>query len=524
MTLPDSLFAALRRSAAETPDTEFLRVSGQVFTYREALDRVEATARGLRALGVEPGDRVGIMAGNCPEAVWAWLGANAARAIDVPFNAEVRGRLLDYLVKDAAPRVLIGSPDHLAAVAATSDYDPEVVVPIGERGPDGARPRSRQVPFGELLELGRSSGGDLEPPGPNEIATIMYTSGTTGPSKGVMLPQRYYPGQAGHGDNLFGFRPDDVYYLVQPLFHIDARSYVSACLCFGGVVALGERFSVRDFWNEVREHGATIFGTIGTMLWLLYKQQPRPDDADLPARIAVCSSTPREIMLDFEKRFGIKIVESYGMTECLLITAVPPEETRLGSIGKPVAEIEVRVVDDHDVQVSAGEVGELVYRPCDHFSMMQGYWNKPEETVEAWRNLWFHTGDLVRQDEEGWIEYIGRKKDSIRRRGENVSAWEVEQAAAAHPDVLEVAAIGVPSEVGEEDVAVLVVVAPGADLEPGDLVEFLGEDLPRFAVPRYVEFVDRLPKTPSERIEKRKVRERGITAAAWDANVALGRR
>lgn len=524
MALPDSLFEALRRAAAETPDTEFLRVAGQVFTYQEALERVEATARGLRALGVEAGDRVGIMAGNCPEAVWAWLGANAARAIDVPFNAEVRGRLLDYLVTDAAPRVLIGTPDYLATVAETSSYDPEIVVPIGDSGSTAFSLRSRHVSFDDLLETGRSAGGELELPGPQEIATIMYTSGTTGPSKGVMLPQRYYPGQAAHGDNLFGFRPDDVYYLVQPLFHIDARSYVSASLCFGGVVALGKRFSVRDFWTEVREHGATIFGTIGTMLWLLYKQDPRPDDADLPARIAVCSSTPREILLDFEKRFGIKIVESYGMTECLLITAVPPDETKLGSIGKPLAEIEVRVVDDHDATVAPGETGELVYRPRDHFSMMQGYWHKPEETVEAWRNLWFHTGDLVRQDEAGWIEYIGRKKDSIRRRGENVSAWEVEQAAAAHPDVLEVAAIGVPSEVGEEDVAVLVVTAPGMNLEPQELVEFLGKDLPRFAVPRYVEFVDSLPKTPSERIEKRKVRERGITAAAWDANVALGRR
>ncbi|GAB3680982.1 AMP-binding protein [Saccharopolyspora tripterygii] len=524
MAIPDSLFAALRRSAYETPDTEFLRVSGEVFTYAEALERVEATARGFRALGVEPGDRVGVMAGNCPEAVWAWLGANAARTIDVPFNAEVRGRLLDYLVTDAAPRVLIGTPDYLDAVAEASAYDPEIVVSVGESSPTAYSQRSREVPFDELLEIGRAAGGELELPSPQEIATIMYTSGTTGPSKGVMLPQRYYPAQAGHADNLFGFGPEEVYYLVQPLFHIDARSYVSACLCLGGVVALGTRFSVRDFWNEVREHGATVFSTIGTMLWLLYKQDPRPEDADLPARIAVCSSTPREIMLDFEKRFGIKIVESYGMTECLLIAAVPPDRTRLGSIGMPIAEIEARVVDDYDAPVGPGEAGELVYRPRDHFSMMQGYWHKPEETVEAWRNLWFHTGDLVRQDEEGWIEYIGRKKDSIRRRGENVSAWEVEQAVAAHPGVLEVAAIGVPSEVGEEDVAVLVVTAPGADLAPAALVEFLDKGLPRFAVPRFVEFVESLPKTPSERIEKRKVRERGITAAAWDANVALGRR
>ncbi|MFF8605653.1 AMP-binding protein [Streptomyces sp. NPDC015346] len=525
MSIPNSLYEALRRSAERSPDSEFLRVAGQTFTYREVLDRVEATARGLRSLGVEPGDRVGVMCENRPEAVWAWLGANAARAVDVPFNAEVRGRLLDYLVSDASPRVLIGTADYLDILAQTITYDPEVVVTIGcgaELRPFGDR--ARHISFEELLADGSAAGGELPLPRPSEIATIMYTSGTTGPSKGVMLPQRYYPANANHAHHLLKLRSDDVYYLVQPLFHIDARSYVSAGLCFGGVVALGSRFSVRSFWDEVRQHGATVFGTVGTMLWLLHKQPPRPDDADIPARIAICSSTPGDVLLDFEKRFGVKIVEAYGMTECLLITAVPCDETKPGTIGKPLPEMEVRVVDEDDAEVAAGETGELVFRPRDEYAMMQGYWIKPEETVEAWRNLWFHTGDLVRQDGEGWIEYIGRKKDSIRRRGENVSAWEVEQVVVAHPDVLEAAAIGVPSEVGEEDVAVLVVVAAGSDLDPRELLAFLEKDLPRFAVPRYVEVVDSLPKTPSERIEKRRVRERGITASAWDANVELGRR
>jgi crotonobetaine/carnitine-CoA ligase len=174
--------------------------------------------------------------------------------------------------------------------------------------------------------------------------------------------------------------------------------------------------------------------------------------------------------------------------------------------------------------MARGQIGELVYRPKEQFAITQGYWNKPEATVDAWRNLWFHTGDLVREHPDGMFEYIGRKKDSIRRRGENVSAWEVEQACVNHPSVLDVAAIGVPSEVGEEDVAVIVVPIPGSMLDPADLIEFVSQDLPRFAVPRYVEIVDGLPKGPSERVEKGKVRERGITAAAWDAQVALGRR
>jgi crotonobetaine/carnitine-CoA ligase len=377
-----------------------------------------------------------------------------------------------------------------------------------------------------LVDLGRSTGGDLATPGPGETATIMYTSGTTGPSKGVMLPQKYYPSQAARITESYPLSADDVIYCVQPLFHIDARGFLSTVIALRATAILGQRFSASRFWDELREHGATAFGTIGTMLWLLFKQSPQPDDRDVPARLAMCSSTPAEIWRDFEERFDVTIVEGYGMTECLLLTCstADGQQTSPGRIGRPAPGIEIRLVDGDDAPVPVGEPGELVYRPHDEFAMMQGYWNKPEATVETWRNLWFHTGDLVREHPDGSLEYIGRKKDSIRRRGENVSAWEVETVVLAHPGVLEAAAIGVASEVGEEDVAVLVVTVPGTTLDPVELVEFVGNDLPRFAVPRYVEIVESLPKTPSERIEKGKVRERGITAAAWDANVALGRR
>lgn len=522
MTVHDSLLALLRAQVAERPDKEFLRISDQSFTFRSALVNVEATARGLRQLGVKPGDRVGVMCDNRPEAVWSWLGTNAAQAIDVPFNAEARGRLLDYFVHDAGPRVLIGTEDYLKILADAITDTPEFVVCIGECSSRPFGDSARQLGFDELVAI---DGDDpLPAPGASGTATIMYTSGTTGPSKGVMLPQRYYPVHADESHRVMRLREDDVVYCAQPLFHIDARAFLSGSLHTGATIALGRRFSVTRFWDEVRAHQATVFATIGTMLWLLYKQPARPDDAEQPARLAICSSTPREILRDFEARFGVKIIEAYGMTECVLITTAA-EDTIPGRIGRPVPGLSARVVDEHDAPVPPGELGELVYRPLTHFGMMQGYWAKPNETLAAWRNLWFHTGDLVREHPDGMLEYIGRKKDSIRRRGENVSSWEVEQALAAHPQVLEVAAIGVPSEVGEEDVAILVVPRPGGDpIDPGELVEFAAKDLPRFAVPRYVEFVENLPKTPSERIEKGKVRERGITSAAWDANVALGRR
>jgi crotonobetaine/carnitine-CoA ligase len=520
----NSTYATLRRAAAERPDHEFLRMRGHSFDYQTALRHVETAARGFLALGLEAGDRVGIMSGNAPEVVWSWFGANAVEVIDVPFNAEARGQLLAYFVRDAQPRVLVGTEDFLQILADTIDVDPEVVVCIG---PSSAQPfgnRARQISFDELMALGAASAVELREPRPGATATIMYTSGTTGPSKGVMLPQRYYPAQASHVNRLIKLTAEEVSYCVQPLYHIDARSYLGAVMKVGATTVLGSRFRVSTFWDEVREEGITTFGTIGTMLWMLYKQPPSPRDKDIPARLAVCSSTPGEILREFEERFGLQLIEAYGMTECLVISCTTKEETVPGRIGKPLDELEVQIVDDVDAEVATGEVGELVFRTKDHFSMMQGYWNKPEATVEAWRNLWFHTGDLARQHPDGYLEYIGRKKDSIRRRGENISAWEVEQAVSAHPGVLEVAAIGVPSEVGEEDVAILVVPKDGSDVSAADLVEFVAADLPRFAVPRYVEFVESFPKTPSERIEKGKVRARGITSAAWDANAALGRR
>jgi crotonobetaine/carnitine-CoA ligase len=234
----------------------------------------------------------------------------------------------------------------------------------------------------------------------------------------------------------------------------------------------------------------------------------------------MCSSTPADILRDFETRFDITISEGYGMTESVLITGSPPGGTLPGRVGQPIPGLAVRLVDENDVPVEPGAVGELVYRPDGPYEMMQGYWRKPEATVEVWRNLWFHSGDLLREHSDGYLEYVGRKKDAIRRRGENISAWEVEEAVVTHPDVLEAAAIGVPSEVGEEDVAVLIVTKPNTPLDPSRLLEFVADDLPRFAVPRYVELVESLPKTPSERIDKGKVRERGITDAAWDADAS----
>jgi crotonobetaine/carnitine-CoA ligase len=233
---------------------------------------------------------------------------------------------------------------------------------------------------------------------------------------------------------------------------------------------------------------------------------------------------PAELHRDFERRFGLTVSESWGMTECAYGTRLRNGISTPGRVGYESEWLSLIVVDDNDNEVPDGVTGEICFRSKIPFVMFKGYWRKDEETVASFRNLWFHTGDLARRDADGQFEFVGRKKDSIRRRGENISAWEVEQAACRHPDVLEAAAIGVPSELGEEDVAIFCVPVPGQTVQPEVLIEFMERDLQRFAVPRYVEFVDELPKTPSERIKKGELKERGISDTAWDANVALGRR
>lgn len=510
-----TVYSMLRAQAEQSPDTPALLVGGRDYSRAELFTAVRSVAAGLRALGLDRGDRVVLIADNRFENAASWLGSNAAGLIDVPINSEARGAHLRYLIQDSAPRVLIGQPNYLRQLAPLLPTPPERVVVID---PDDEPPFGPDVPhlsFTELVELGRD--GVVEPPRNDEHATMIYTSGTTGPSKGVLLPQAYYLTWAQRGAEVMGMRPGQTVYTPEPLFHSDARSYFVGALLAGGRVALGQRFSVRTFWDEVRAADASYFAYLGTMLSLLYAAPERPDDHDNPAVIGCGGAAPAAIHVDFENRFGVRLLEMYGMTEALCITTNFLDDSRVGSVGKPVPELETQLVDADDLPVPTGEIGELVLRPRNPNTMMAGYWNKPEATLAAWRNLWFHTGDRMRADEDGFLYYIGRLKDSIRRRGENVSAWEVELAMGRHPDVLEAAAIGVPSDLGEEDVAALVVPREGHAIDPADLHGFLRGDLPRFAVPRYIEVVDELPKTPTERVNKDLVRARGLSDRAWDA-------
>jgi crotonobetaine/carnitine-CoA ligase len=512
----DTVYSVLCEQAQLEPESPVVLIDGRDHSRRELYDVVRSFAAGLVSLGLEPGDRAVILLDNRFEAVTTWLGVNAAGMIDVPINNEAKGAFLRYLVEDCAPRVLIGQPEHLRRVTAEMQEPPGLAIVVDGVAEDA--PCGRDVPhytYDAVLALGRDR--EIDPPRHNELATMIYTSGTTGPSKGVLLPQAYHVAWARRGLAAMGMKAGETVFTPEPLFHIDARSYVVGALLSGGRVAIGRRFSVTSFWDEVRASHARYFAYLGTMLSLLFSAEPRDTDAENPAVIGLGGAAPAAIHEAFEERFGVTLLEMYGMTEAVCMTQNTLEARRVGSIGKPVPEIEARLVDADDHVVPLGETGELVVRPTRPSILMAGYWAKPGATVAAWRNLWFHTGDLMRADADGFLYYIGRLKDSIRRRGENVSAWEVETAACRHEDVLAAAAIGVPSELGEEDVAALVVAREGHTVDPEDLHRFLGNDLPRFAVPRYIEVVESLPTTPTERVNKDLVRARGLSKQAWDA-------
>jgi crotonobetaine/carnitine-CoA ligase len=320
----------------------------------------------------------------------------------------------------------------------------------------------------------------------------------------------------------FGFSESDVFYCPFPLFHIDgAVLTIGPALVLGTIAAIGERFSVSGFWPEVRRFGATVFDFMGATLTLLHKASRLPDDADNLVRLAWGVPLPDELAPDFERRFGLRLVELYGSTDAGLPLYHPVDmQRRAGSCGKAIAAYDTRIVDDEGFEVPIGTVGELVVRPNEPSLMADGYLKMPEATLASRGDLWFHTGDLLRVDDDGFHYFVGRSTDTIRRRGENISAFEVEEVVKLHPDVVDAAAFGVPSELTEEDVMVAVVARPQSEFAPADLIEFCSRRMARHMVPRYVDFVIELPRTPTEKVQKQLLTDRGITPSTWDGAMA----
>ncbi|WP_433136431.1 AMP-binding protein [Actinomadura nitritigenes] len=510
-TLSDLVEGHARRRA----DHPALRVEEETLTYGQLAAQVRSVAAGLAGNGVSAGDTVAMLLPNSVEFVVTWLALGRIGATAAPLNTSLLGDGLAMMLATCGAEAAIVDRAYLPAIERTPAKDLNLHTVFVRNGTDTRTGPPTTRPWSELLR--RPDTAPQHEARPGDPSILLFTSGSTGRSKACVLPHRYVLRQAQIFTEQLGLTEDDVLFCPFPLFHADAAIFtVAPAFVLGATAALVERFSVRRFWHQIRHYQATVFDFMGATLTMLHKQPPAPDDADNPARIGWGVPLPRWAG-EFESRFGVELVEVYGLSDTgIVLYNRPGEPRRPGSCGRPVPSFDVKILDDDGFETPHGEVGEICIRPQEPHLMLSEYAAMPEATIQAWRDLWFHTGDLARRDEDGFFYFVGRGADVIRRRGENLSALEIESVISEHPAVLEVAAFGVPSELTEEDVMVVVAPQPGAELAPETLLAYCRQRLPRPMVPRYVELITALPKTPTEKIAKHLLKSRGTTASTVD--------
>ena len=525
--VPDSALRVIgpwiRQKAERNGDRQAIEVEGRAKSYTEVHLDSDRVLNGLRSLGLGAGDHVSLMMANSLENVDTWFAMCKGGFVEVPINTANKGYLLRYIIDQSDSAAIVIDEEFAPRLAPIAHELPQLRHVVVNRSSTG------EIDLGlgpgiavhDLADLRIDGTADYPTLDPSDTSVILYTSGTTGPSKGVVLSHEANLNLARHCVWLMDYTADDVLYTVFPLFHINAKyTSVMAAMEADARLVMDQRFSASTFWDTVRSKGITEFNYQGALLLMLFKQPERPDDADNPVRIAFGAPCPVDIWRPFEERFGLDLVEVYGMTEIAIATENRRGETKVGTAGRESANFWVRIVDERDQVCPPGVPGEIVVRPKRPNVLFKGYHRQEEYTQEAFRNLWYHTGDRGSMDDDGYVTFIDRMKDCIRRRGENVSSFEVEAVVNTHPSVLESAAYGVDSELSEEEVMVAVVIRADTSLTPEELLDHCQPRMAHFAVPRYVRFVDALPKTPSQRIQKYKLREEGITSDTWDRVVA----
>ncbi|MBI5128316.1 MAG: AMP-binding protein [Rhodopseudomonas palustris] len=526
-----TLDAALAERARLSPDAPFVRmIDGEPVSYARMQAQCTALAYALEQEGVKPGDRVVVMGANCLWTLQAWFALNLLGAVDVTINTAYRGHTLEHAINTADARLILIEDRLLPVLRDSEQAVPGLIRALCYQA-DGAAPavdlRFERVSLAPLASAVDGPAG-WRPAGArmSDLASIIFTSGTSGPAKGVMLPHAQTYLLARESAQQMQVTERDVYYVFHPLFHMSPR-YVGiyAALIAGAAVCLDRSFSAADWLDRIRACGATVSIAHGPMLEMIHAQPARPDDADNPLRRFGTSPFPRHIAAEFEARFAVRGLEVWGMTEANIpIWSSLDEPLRPGCCGRPIADhYELRIVDpDTDCDVAIGATGELLVRSKLPWTLMQGYFGMPDATIKAWRNLWFHTGDLVYRDDGGYYHFVDRLGDRIRRRAENISSYEIEHAATTYPGIGECAAVGVASEFASDDDVKLVVVPNSATaaIDPVGLLAHLARRLPHYMVPRYIEIVDALPRTPTNKIRKAELRQNGVGVSTWDRKAA----
>ena len=517
----DTYIDALARMMERGPDRVFLDFSGQCYTYADFDLLSTRFARSLEQLGVQRGDTVVTMLDNNIDAIVAWFAISKLCAVSVPLNTALRGEFLRHQIADAGPAIICCEAEYtprIAAIANALDGAPLILQRgVGDPGLQCRLP---------IRDLDAHRGSDSTPlesrPRPGDLAALIYTSGTTGPSKGCMLSYNYLCNVARQQLAAAPAGADDVVWTPLPFFHMNAMATgLISTLLVGARLAIAPRFSVSGFWPAVQASGATVVSILGSMGNMLARAPDNDAMAHCRGQVHTVRGNPfpEDIKDIWRSRFGALRVGSngYGLTEAACITSLAAGEYAApGSSGKRIADFDVRIFDENGNELPPGQVGEVVCRPRRPDIMFQGYWRRPGETQSIMRDMWLYCGDMGKFDADGFFYFVDRKKDYLRRRGENISSFEMEAAFMKHHDIVDVAVHAVPSPVGEDDVKVTAVLRPGAALTEADLCRWAIDQVPYYAVPRYIEFRQVLPRNPQGKVLKYLLREEGVTGATWD--------
>jgi crotonobetaine/carnitine-CoA ligase len=505
---------AVARWAESSPDAVALQhVDGNTLTYRELDAEGRRWGAAFAASGIAEGDHVATMLPNDFDSHCTLLGLSWLRAVEVPINVALTGRLLRYSLDLADVTAIVVAPEYRDAVAAVADELPALrtVLVLDDEG---------------RAALGAASEADPTAPtdGPEyrDIHSLMFTSGTTGPSKAVLTPWAVmYQFWSWVPDDTLG--PGDGLYCTMPLFHNSGRSAFNYAMVHGGRFVIRDRFSTAHFWDDVRATGCVTAALVGPMTGFAASAPESPDDADTPLRNVIAGPMIPDTEA-FERRFGVRVATGYGQTEVGMAVTTGWDHgpwANCGRVRENYPWPDVRIVNEYDEPVGVDEVGELIVRSAEPWALNVGYYRMPEQTAAAWRNGWFHTGDAFRRDAEGWFYFVDRLRDTIRRRGENISSFELETTINEHPNVAECAVVGIRAELGEDDVLVGVIPYDAAAFDPAELIAFLEPRMPRYMVPRYVQVVEDLPRTEASlRVRKHELRDRGVTDDTWDRDAS----
>ncbi|MGE0799342.1 MAG: AMP-binding protein [Lautropia sp.] len=538
--------AATTATVATAAATTAPPSTATTLTFADAPTVAARAAGTLAAAGIGRGDRVAVFCGNRFEFVEIFLGCAWLGAVCVPVNTASKAPQLHYLLRDSGARLLVIEQPLLPVLellpADALALEAIWVVGAGarDRTTDGAATAGATVAAETIAAATTAATTVAAPPalprpqpmpplaapiaatpsGPGDDLAILYTSGTTGPSKGVRCLHAQYFWWGAYSIELLELRAGDVLHTALPLFHINALNTLSQALLIGATQMVEPRFSVSGYWEAMRASGATVTYLLGAMIPMLLSRPESPAEREHRVRVALGPGVPPALLESFRRRCGVELIDGYGSTETNFVIGSTVAERREGWMGLARDGISARVVDDADNELPRGTAGELVLRADDPFAFAAGYFGMAEKTVEAWRNLWFHTGDRVIQDDDGYFRFVDRLKEAIRRRGENISSFEVEQVLLSHPDVASAAAYPVGSELAEDEVMVAIVRREGSRLSAVELMDFCKPRLPYFALPRFVEFMADLPRTENGKIRKFLLRERGVGVQTWDRDAA----